>query len=236
MTAALRPFASAPLLWLAVTLIVFEAADTLSRRSKRHPLCHPVLLSTPILIGILLATDTPYESYLAGTQMLSFLLGPATVGLAVPLWRNRALVRRVILPIGAALLAGSVAAISSAVAIVWAFGAPREILASVAPRAATTPVAMAVASQLGGIPTLAAVVVLVSGVIGAMAVTPLMNALGITDYRARGFAAGVAAHGFGTARAFQVEEIAGTFAGIGMALNAVTTAVLLSGAAVLLAR
>lgn len=224
----------APLAWLALTLLVFEGADTLSRRSGRHPLCHPVLLSTPVIIAILLATATPYRLYADKTQMLVFLLGPATVGLAVPLWRNRAIVRSVAWPLALALLAGSLTAMTSAVGIAWALGAPPAILASIAPRATTTPVAMAIADQLGGIPPLAAVIVLSSGILGAMVVTPLMNALGISDYRARGLAAGVSAHGFGTARAFQVSEIGGTFASVGMALNAAITAIILSIAALLL--
>ncbi|PVX30230.1 LrgB family protein [Sphingomonas pokkalii] len=222
-----------PLLWLAVTLLVFEGADQLSKRSNRHPLCHPVLLATPVLIAILLTTRTPYPLYAQHTAMLGFLLGPATVGLAVPLWRNRALVRRAAGPLLLALFAGSLTAILSVTGIVWAFGGSAQILATVAPRSVTTPVAMALAAQLGGIPALAAVVVLIAGVFGAMIATPLLDALRLRDYRVRGFAAGVAAHGFGTARAFQVTEIGGTFAGIGMALNAAMTALLLTLWAVL---
>ena len=217
-----------PLLWLAVTLVVFEAADVLSRRSGRHPLCHPVLLATPVLIGVLLATRTPYANYAEATQVLGFLLGPAVVGLAVPIWAQRATIRRLAKPLACALMAGAVTAIVSAVGIVWLFGAPAEIMASIAPRATTTPVGMAVASQLGGIPALAAVIVLMSGVIGAMTATPLLNLLKIKDYRARGFAVGVSAHGIGAARAFQVDGMAGAFASLGMALNAVVTAAILS--------
>lgn len=224
----MKDLVTTPLFWLAVTLVVFEGADQLSRRSGRHPLCHPVLLATPVLIGLLLATDTPYRTYWSGTQALSFLLGPAVVGLAVPVWAQRALIRRMAAPIGLALLAGAATAIVSAVGVLALFGAPREVLASIAPRATTTPVAMAVAQQLGGAPALAAVIVLMAGVIGAMTATPLFNALGIRDFRARGMAIGVSAHGFGAARAFQVDSTAGAFASLGMALNAVATATLLS--------
>lgn len=233
MSAMWHTLQATPLLWLAVTLLVFEGADQLSKRSNRHPLCHPVLLATPVLIAILLATRTPYPVYAQNTAMLGFLLGPATVGLAVPLWRNRALVRRAAGPLLLALFAGSLTAITSVTGIVWAFGGSAQILATVAPRSVTTPVAMALATQLGGIPALAAVVVLIAGVFGAMVATPLLDALRLKDYRVRGFAAGVAAHGFGTARAFQVTEIGGTFAGIGMALNAAMTALLLTLWAVL---
>ena len=223
-----------PILWLTVTLIAFETADVVSRRSGRHPLCHPVLLATPALIAVLLATRTEYPIYQNATQALSFLLGPAVVGLAVPIWRQRALIRRQAFPIALALAAGAATAIASAVGVLWLFGAPRDVLASIAPRAVTTPVAMAVASQLGGAPALAAAIVLFAGVVGAMTATPLFDRMKIRDYRARGFAVGVSAHGIGTARAFQVDSTAGAFAGLGMALNAVATAALLSTLALLI--
>ena len=222
------PLLTTPLFWLAVTLMVFEGADMLSRRSNRHPLCHPVLLATPVLIALLLATKTPYPVYLNATQALGFLLGPAVVGLAVPIWDRRALIRKMAKPIILALAAGAITAIVSAVGILALFGAPRNILASIAPRATTTPVAMEVSSMLGGVPALAAVIVLFAGVVGAMTATPLFNAMKITDFRARGFAVGVSAHGFGAARAFQVDDTAGTFASLAMALNAIFTAALLS--------
>ena len=223
-----------PILWLTATLLAFEAADVVSRRSGRHPLCHPVLLATPALIALLLATRTPYPVYGNATQALSFMLGPAVVGLAVPIWRQRALIRRQALPIALALAAGAATAIVSAVGILWLFGAPRAVLASIAPRAVTTPVAMAMASQLGGAPALAAAIVLFAGLVGAMTATPLFNRMKIRDYRARGFAVGVSAHGIGTARAFQVDSTAGAFAGLGMALNAVATSALLSALALLI--
>ncbi|SNB77046.1 TIGR00659 family protein [Arboricoccus pini] len=224
---------SSQVFWLTATLVAFAAADFVSRRSRRHPFCHPVLLATPVLIAILLLTGTSYATYLEATQVLGFLLGPAVVGLAVPIWERRALIGRLAMPIAAALAAGSLTAIVSAVGIMMLFGAPRSILASIAPRASTTPVAMEMASQLGGVAALAAVIVLFAGVVGAMTATPLFDALKIRDYRARGFAIGVSAHGFGAARAFQVDSTAGTFAGLGMALNAIATALLLSIAAIL---
>lgn len=224
---------STPLLWLTVTLGVFEAADTLSKRFDRHPLLHPVLWATPVLIALLLASGTSYDTYKTATLPLSFLLGPAVVGLAVPIWRERARIRRLALPITLSLVAGAVVSIVTAVGVLALFGAPRELLASIAPRATTTPVAMAVAQILGGMPALAAAIVLFAGVIGAMVATPLLDALGVRDYRARGFGVGVAAHGFGAVRAFQVNETAGALASLGMALNAVFTATLLSVLALL---
>lgn len=222
------------LLWTAVTVVVFVAIDRAGQRFGRPPFMHPVLWSVPVLVGLLWATKTPYATYASSTLMISFLLGPAVVAMAVPIWEQRDTIRKLALPLTLALLAGSLTAIVSAVAIVWVFGAPKAVLASIAPRAATSPVGMAVAEALGGIPALAAVIIVFSGVLGAMIATPLMNLLGMKDYRVRGFAVGVSAHGVGSARAFQVSEVAGAYAGLGMALNAVMTTVLLSVIAALI--
>ena len=175
---------------------------------------------------MLLASGTSYRTYFDGAQFIHFLLGPATVALGIPLYRNRALVLRNIVPMAAALLAGALVSIASAVGIAAALGAPRDVLASLAPKSVTTPVAMAVSERLGGQPSLTAALVILTGILGAVMVTPLMNAMRMTDYAARGFAAGLAAHGIGTARAFTVDGVAGTFAGIALGLNALVTAVL----------
>jgi predicted murein hydrolase (TIGR00659 family) len=215
-----------PLLWLTATLAAFWAADRLSAATGRAPWANPVLGAVILLSVVLTLTGTPYADYFAGAQFVHFMLGPAVVALAVPLWQARARVRAAALPIAAALIAGSVTGIGTALAIAAAFGVPPEVLAALAPKSATAPVAIGIAERLGGAPTLAAVLALTTGMIGAIVATPLLNALRLTDWRARGFATGVAAHGLGTARAFQVNETAGAFAGLGMGLNAILTAVL----------
>lgn len=217
---------ASPLTWLTATLAAYVAADWVSARLGRHPLANPVVIAAAILAAVLIATGTDYGTYFEGAQFVHFLLGPATVALAVPLWRNLATVRRALLPMAAALLAGSVTAAVSAVGIAWLLGAPADVLASLAPKSTTAPIAMELSKSLGGIPALTAVLVVMTGIIGAVVVTPLMNALRIRNYAARGFAVGVASHGIGTARAFQVSEIAGTFAGIAMGLNGALTSLL----------
>jgi len=107
------------------------------------------------------------------------------------------------------------------------FDVPRAVLISLAPKSVTAPVAMSLSDSLGGIPALTAVLVVFTGVLGAVIVTPLMNAMGLRDYAARGFAAGLAAHGIGTARAFAVDPVAGTFAGIAMGLSAILSSLLI---------
>jgi predicted murein hydrolase (TIGR00659 family) len=215
-----------PLLWLALTLVSWIAADAIASACGRHPLINPVLIAIALMGGMLVATGTPYETYFQGAQFVHFLLGPATVAIAVPLVRHRALVRANLLPMLAALVAGAATAVVSVVAVAAALGVPREILVSMAPKSVTAGIAMAISESMGGRPALTAVLVITTGVMGAVIVSPLMNALKIRDYAARGFAVGLTSHGIGTARAFAVDEIAGTFAGIAMGLNGVATALL----------
>jgi predicted murein hydrolase (TIGR00659 family) len=218
--------AASPLFWLTATLAAYAAADWLSQKAERHPLVNPVLISIMLLSVLLIGTQTPYEAYFEGAQFVHFLLGPATVALAVPLHRHWATVRKALLPILAALIAGSLTAVVSAVGIAWAFGAPFDVLASLAPKSVTAAIAMGVSQEIGGNPSLTATLVITTGIMGAVMVTPLMNALGLSDYRARGFAVGVASHGIGTARAFQVDQVAGTFAGIALGLSGLVTAII----------
>ena len=152
---------------------------------------------------------------------------PATVALAVPLYLQFDRLKKLALPLAGALLAGSVTAIVSAVGIAWLLGAADATLLSVAPKSVTAPIAMGIAEKIGGIPSLTAVLVIMTGVSGAMMAKYVLDALRITDHGVRGFAVGVAAHGIGTARAFQVSEQAGAFAGLGMGLNGLVTAILM---------
>ncbi|KQT62942.1 MULTISPECIES: LrgB family protein [unclassified Aureimonas] len=218
--------AASPLLWLTMTLGVFLLARAVAQRSGNHPLVNPILLSICIIVPVLGATGTSYETYFAGAQFVHFALGPATVALGVPLYRNRALVMSRWFPILAALVAGAATGIGSAVGLAVIFALPQALQAAVAPKSVTAGIAMGIAQQIGADPTLTAVFVIATGIIGAMIVTPLMNLFRINDYAARGFAAGLASHGIGTARAFQVDSIAGAFAGLAMALNGLATSIL----------
>jgi predicted murein hydrolase (TIGR00659 family) len=223
-----------PLLWLSVTLLVYAIADAVSLRTHRHPLANPVLHSMWIIGAFLLLTGTSYTSYFAGAQFVHFLLGPATVAFAVPLYENRKVVATAILPMLVALAAGSVTAVASVVLLAEAAGLPRAVILAMAPKSVTAGVAMGISESLHADPSLTAVAVILTGIMGAIAVTPLMNRMRITDFRARGFAVGIAAHGIGTARAFQVDEVAGVFAGIAMSLNALVTSLLVPLAVTLL--
>jgi predicted murein hydrolase (TIGR00659 family) len=218
--------ATSPLIWLTTTILAYLVADGLARRLDNPPWANPVLVSVLLIAPVLWVTRTDYMTYFEGAQFIHFMLGPATVALALPLWDNRKTILSSIAPITLALLAGSVVAAGSAILLARAFGLPVEILLSLAPKSTTAPVALGISEAIGGIPALTAVLVILTGIIGAVTVTPLMNVLRISDWRARGFAVGVAAHGIGTARAFQVNPVAGAYAGIAMALNALLTSLI----------
>lgn len=215
-----------PLVWLTATLVAYVIADWISLYFNRHPVANPVLISVVLVSAVLVATGTAFPTYFAGAQFVHFLLGPATVALAVPLMRHLPEVKRALVPMLAALVAGSVAAIVSAVMLAQWLGLDRANVLALAPKSSTAPIAMGIAETIGADPALTAVLTIATGITGAIIVTPLMNALRLKNYAARGFAAGLAAHGIGTARAFQVNPLAGTFAGVALGLNGLLTAIL----------
>lgn len=215
-----------PLLWLTLTLIAYGIGDWCFRALDRQSWVNPVLIAM-ILLGLLLElTGTDYATYFEGAQFVHFMLGPATVCLGLPLYENLDRVRKAAAPLMAALVAGSVTAIVSVLMIAKFFDLGPVMMASLAPKSTTAPVAIGISESLGGAPTITAALVILTGIFGAIVVTPLLNLLGVRDWRARGFSVGVAAHGIGTARAFQVNETAGAFASMGMGMNAVLTAII----------
>ena len=218
---------SSPLLWLTVTVLAYLGALWLHRRSGGHSLANPVLLAVAALVAVLLATRTPYPTYFEGAKFVHFLIGPATVALAIPLYTQFERLKRMWLPVGAALLVGSATAIVSAVLIGRLLGASTPSLLSLAPKSSTLPIAMAVSEGIGGVPPLTAMAVAVTGIAGAIMAPTLLNLLRISDPAVRGFAVGITAHAIGTARAMQVGSVNGAFAALALALNGVATALLM---------
>lgn len=217
---------ASPLLGLSMTLLAYQGAFWLYQRSGQNPLANPVLIAVSLLVLFLTLTATRYETYFAGAQFVHFLLGPATVALAIPLYTQFKRIRTMLLPVIAGLLAGSLTAVLSAVLIGRWFGASLPTQLSLAPKSVTTPIAMAIAERIGGIPSLTAVLVIITGVLGAVGARTIFDAMKVRDPAIRGFAIGVASHGIGTARAFQVNEQSGAFAALAMGMNGALTAVL----------
>jgi len=219
--------AASPLLGLTLTLLAYQGAVLVSNRCSGHPLANPVLLAVTALVTVLWITGTPYRTYFDGAQFVHFLLGPATVALAIPLYAQLGRLKRMAVPLLMALLAGSLSAAISAVLIGHLLGASDATVLSLAPKSVTTPIAMGIAERIGGLPSLTAVLVIITGILGAIGARGLYTLLRIDDPAVRGFALGTASHGIGTARAFQVSEQAGAFAALAMGLNGLLTAVLL---------
>lgn len=218
---------ASPLLWLTATLLAYQAAYAVYARSRFNPLVNPVAIAVILLVLILAATNTQYDTYFEGAQFVHFLLGPATVALAIPLYQQFAKLKRNWFALLAGALAGSVAAIITAMGVARALGASTETVMSLAPKAVTMPIAMGVSEKIGGLPSLTAVLVMVTGIIGAACGRWIFNTMKIADHSVRGFALGVTSHGIGTARAFQVSDEMGAFSGLAMGLSGVLTAVLL---------
>jgi len=215
---------ASPLLGLTMTLCAYLAAQAIFLRCKGSPLANPVAISIALIALVLWLSGMSYERYFAGAQFVHFLLGPATVALAVPLVRQLPRLRRAWLPLSLALVAGCVTAIVSAVAIAVWLGATPELAYTLGPKSATSPIAMAVSERLGGIPALTAAMVIGTGIFGAIVSRYVFELLRIDSDAARGFALGLAAHGVGTARAFQLSAQMGAFAGLSMGLNGALTA------------
>jgi predicted murein hydrolase (TIGR00659 family) len=216
-----------PLFGLTATLVAYVIAQTVYARCDHAPWANPVLWTVALLAILLTLSATPYPTYFSGAQFIHFLLGPAVVALAWPLWQRRAEIRRRALAIAWAALAGGLAAGGSAVAIGWSLGLPGPILRSLAPKSVTAPVAMGIAEQLGGIPALAAVFAVLTGLVGAVSAKYLFDALRITSPEVRGFALGTASHGIGAARAMHVHPGAGAYAGLALGVQVVLAALLM---------
>lgn len=218
--------AQTPLLWLTATIAVYRAMTLISRRFGSPPLLNPVLLSIIALVSILLLTGTPYAIYFDGAQFVHFLLGPATVALAIPLYESERTLRRIFWPALAGLIVGSATGITAAVLAGRLMGLSEQTLRSLAPKSITTPIAMGIAEQLGGLPSLTAVIVIVTGMMGALFGWELLGLVGVRDDSERGFALGLASHGLGTARSLQFSSEAGALAGLAMGLNGAMTSLL----------
>ena len=216
-----------PLLGIALTLGAYHLSRELWRRTNGHSLVNPVLVAMGVVAAVLLGLRISYDDYLVGAQYISFLLGPATVALAIPLHRQAANISQTWRPILAAVVVGSVTAIVAALAVTTALGGDRTLALSMAPKSVTTPVAIALAETTGGVPALAAVFTILTGVLGAVAAPAVLTMIRVHDHRIRGLAIGMASHGIGTSRAFHESPVTGAFSALAMALNAVATAIAL---------
>jgi predicted murein hydrolase (TIGR00659 family) len=208
---------------LALTIALYGGARVVYLRTK-HVLALPVIVCAVTLGAALLALRIEPARYVEACRPLSFLLGPATVALAIPLHRERARLRRHARALLASITLGSLAAMASVVALARLLSLSPLLARSLVPKSVTTPIAMPIAARLGGVPEIAAAVVIVTGTLGMIAGPWLLGLAGVRLPIARGAALGTSAHGIGTARAFDEGRAEGATSSVAMVLAGVITA------------
>ncbi|MBD1554088.1 LrgB family protein [Pseudomonas typographi] len=211
-------------LGLALTLVAYLIAQQIHTRLRRNPLANPVLISVALLLCFLEATQISYTAYLQSVQSISILLGMVTVALALPVYRQLSRLGHLTVPLLGGLVAGSLTALFSVTMIAKLLGASPLMVLSLVPKSATAPIAMEVSAKIGGLPTLTAIFTISAGILGAVCSSTVFRLLKIKEPEIQGFSLGIASHGIGAARAFQLSEEAGAFAGMGMSLNGIFTA------------
>jgi predicted murein hydrolase (TIGR00659 family) len=216
-----------PLFALILTLTAYHIGNTIYQKSNKYPLANPVAIAVILVTVILSIVDMPYQKYFEGAQFVHFLLGTATVSLAVPIYRGVSALRARLIPLLIALICGGLVSIVSAVSIATLMGADSAIIGAMYAKSVTAPIGMGVAERLGVSPTLTAVFAVVTGILGAVLGTGILNFLGMKAWWQRGFSMGVAAHGIGTSRAFAVHPEAGTYASLAMGLHGILGALLI---------
>lgn len=226
MTAALDYLRSSPLFWVFVTVAGYRAGVWLRDRTGGHPLAQPVLVGIIIVISVVSVLGVDYDTYFEGGAMIHFLLGPVTVALAVPLYRQAHRLRVMLLPLLVAIPIGAAASIISAVATVHLLGGDDVLARTLAPKSATAPVAIAVADQVGGMTSLVAVFSVIAGISGAVVGPALLTLMRVHDPMARGLAMGAVSHGIGTSRSLHDDPVEGAFAGLSMGLTALATSLI----------
>ena len=210
---------------LALTFGVFYAAKTIQRRLG-WVLFNPILIAIAIIIFFLLVMDIPYEKYHEGAKMIEFWLKPAVVALGVPLYLQLSSIKQQFLPILASQLMGCIAGIVRVVVISKLLGASDVVIMSLASKSVTTPIAMEVTQVLGGIPSLTAAIVVITGLIGAIIGFKTLSVSHVNNPMALGLSMGAASHALGTSAAMDRDQFVGAYASLGLTLNGIFTALL----------
>jgi predicted murein hydrolase (TIGR00659 family) len=215
-----------PLFWLTLTIGSYLIADFIYRKSNLFPLLNPVAISVLLVSLILIVFNIQYERYFDGAKFIHFLLGPATVALAIPIYRKWDLIVSNSKAIFVSLILGSFFAIFITYVLSLHFKLQEELIFSLLPRSVTAPIAMGISEIIGGIPSLTAIITLITGVIGASLGVFVFDILKLKKMEARGFSLGLASHGIGTARAMSRDKNAGVFAAVGMGLSGLITSII----------
>lgn len=216
-----------PLMALFVTIGSFVFAQWFQKRMGGHSLLNPVVVTIALVVLYIVALKIPNQEYLKNVNLIHAFLGPATVALAIPLYNQLALIKKSLIPIGAAVLTACLVAAGVAYYFAHLMGAPQDIQLSIIPKSATTAIAIGIAEKIQADPSLAVFFVFTTGIIGSLIATLIFKVFRIRDEKAIGLSLGATCHGLGVARAFQHSEKAGAFAALGMSLMGIISGVLL---------
>lgn len=215
-----------PSLWMCITLLAYAFGIWVYKKSGYKTIFTPLIVAIAIVISIIILSGSSYEDYFEGGQHINFLLGPATVALAIPLYEQRLRLAKIWIPLSCGLIAGSIVAIISAVGIAYVLNASPTTILSLAPKSVTVPIAIGISQNIGGVAELTAALVVITGAVGSMLAKPLFTLMRDNDDITRGAALGLAAHGLGTATGFQMSREIGAFAALSMGLTGLLTAFL----------
>lgn len=217
---------TSPVAGLVLTLLAYKVGVRIRRASGNHPLAQPVLIAVAVVGLAMWVLRIDYDDYMAGGQFVHFLLGAATVALAVPLHREAHHLKELFWPMVVAIPLGALVSVTTGILLVRLLGGDHALQMTMAPKSATTPIAIAVAESSGGIPSLVAVFTIIAGMLGAVAGPAVLTLVRVRDRRARGLAMGAVSHGIGTSRALHDDATEGAFAGLSMGLTALVTCLL----------
>ena len=216
-----------PLFGIALTVAAYAIGLWVNRKTGLS-IANPNLIAIPLVILCLVLTGTPLEDYQRGGEMINMLLGPATVALALSIYRQREILRENFLPVILGCLAGCCASVASTLALCRVFHLDEALTASLLPKSVTTPIAVELSTQEGGIAAVTIVVVIFTGIAGAAFAPGLLRLMGITDPMAQGVAIGTASHGVGTARALELGKVQGAMSGVASGVSGIITVLLIT--------
>ncbi len=225
--ALIEYISSTPLTWLLLTLGSFKIGIIVYEKFNKQTLLQPIIISYLFIISIIVFTDTSYAEYFKGVEIIHFFLGPATVALALPLYKNLKYIKSLFVPILVTLVVAGVFSILIAVGLLWILGAELPTILSMTTKSITAPIAIITSEQIGAIPSLAVGFVIITGIIGALFGTALFKFMNIKHDTSKGFALGLISHGIGTARAIEISEKAAAFSALAMGIGGILTAVFL---------
>ena len=216
---------SSPLFGIALSVAAFSVGLWVNRRTKLS-IANPILIAIPLVIACLTLTGVPLADYQRGGEVINMLLGPATAALALSIYRQREILKENFLPVLLGCLAGCCASVGSTLALCRIFVLDQALTASLVPKSVTTPIAVELSAQGGGIAAVTIVVVIFTGICGAALAPGFLKLLRVEDPMAAGVAIGTASHGIGTARALQMGKVQGAMSGVAIGVSGIITVLL----------